>query len=76
METFSGSKQTFPVLFGLPVFRTLLIPRTRLLSEQVHDVGGEFVAALIVLLHLLLVDGPDLGQLGLVVRVFDGSVLQ
>ena len=32
----------------------------------------ELVAALVVLLHLLLVDGPDLRELGLVVRVLDG----
>ncbi len=43
-----------------------------MLSEQIHDVSCEFVAALVVLLDLLLVDGPDLGELGLVVRVLDG----
>ena len=49
------------------------IPRTWLFSQEVHDVSGEFVAALVVLLHLLLVDGADLRQLGLVVGVLDGG---
>ena len=35
--------------------------------------SGKFVAALVVLLHLLLVDGADLRQLGLVVGVLDGG---
>ncbi len=35
--------------------------------------SGEFVAALVVLLNLLLVDGADLRQLGLVVGVLDGG---
>ena len=48
---------------------------SRLLSEKVHDVGGEFVASLLVLFHLLLVDGPDLSQLVLVVSVLDRSAV-
>lgn len=46
-------------------------PCPGLLSQEVHDVGGELVASLLVLLHLLLVDGPDLSQLVLVVGVLD-----
>ena len=48
---------------------------SRLLSEKVHDVSGEFVASLLVLFHLLLVDGPDLSQLVLVVSVLDRSAV-
>ncbi len=37
--------------------------------------GGELVAGLLVLLQLLVVDGPDLGELVAVVRVFDGGLV-
>lgn len=37
--------------------------------------GGELVAALVVLLDLLLVNLPDLRQLVLVVGVFDGRAV-
>ena len=50
-------------------------PGATLFPQQVHDVGGEFVASLLVLLHLLLVDGPDLSQLVLVVSVLDRSAV-
>ena len=33
-----------------------------LLAEKIHDVGSELVAALVVLLDLLLVDGSDLSK--------------
>ena len=36
---------------------------------------GELVASLVVLLHLLLVDLADLGQLVLVVGVLDGRAV-
>ena len=54
------------------------VPCSWLFSEEVHDVRCKLVAALVVLLNLLLVDGPDLRQLGLVVRMLDGcaAVLQ
>ena len=37
--------------------------------------GGEFIAALVVLLNLLLVDGPDLSKLVLVVSVLNGGAV-
>lgn len=49
--------------------------RPGLFSQQVHDVSREFVASLVVLLNLLLVDLPDLSKLVLVVRVFDGRAV-
>jgi hypothetical protein len=37
-------------------------PCSGLLPQQVHHVGGELVAGLVVLLQLLVVDGPDPNQ--------------
>lgn len=42
-----------------------------LLPEQIHDVCGELVARVLILVQLLMVDLADLGQLGAVVRVLD-----
>lgn len=42
-------------------------PGPALLAQQVHDVGGELVAGLLVLLQLRVIDLPDLGQFGSVV---------
>ena len=55
---------------------TSSLPCARLFSQEVHHVSRELVAALVVLLNLLLVDGPDLGQLGFVVGVLDCRILQ
>lgn len=38
------------------------VPGSALFSQQIHDVGGEFIARLLVLLQLLMVDLSDLGQ--------------
>ena len=48
---------------------------TGLFSQQVHDVGCEFVASLLVLFHLLLVNCPTLGKLILVVGVLYGCTV-
>ena len=50
-------------------------PGATLFPQQVHDVGGEFVAALIVLFNLLLVNGSDLGQFIFVVGVLNGRAV-
>ena len=50
-------------------------PGAGLLPEQIHDMGGELVAALVVLLHLLLVDGSNLSKLVLVISVLDGRAV-
>ena len=42
-------------------------PHPRLLSQKIHHMCRELLAALVVLIHLLPVDGPDLRQLPLVV---------
>ena len=42
-----------------------------LLSEEIHDMGGELVTALVVLFNLLLVYGSDLSELILVVRMLN-----
>ncbi len=49
--------------------------RSRLLSQQVHDMRGEFVARLVILLQLLVVNVSDLGQLGPVVSVLNGGLV-
>ena len=49
-------------------------PRPALLSQQIHHVGGELVAGLVVLLQLLVVDCSDLCELTSVVCVFDGCL--
>jgi hypothetical protein len=46
-------------------------PGAALLPKQVHHVSGELVAGILVLVELLVVDLPDLGELGAVVRVLD-----
>lgn len=45
--------------------------RTTLFAQQVHDVRGELVARVLVLVQLLMVDLADLRELGAVVRVLD-----
>uniref|UniRef100_A0A6B0V6Z8 Uncharacterized protein n=1 Tax=Ixodes ricinus TaxID=34613 RepID=A0A6B0V6Z8_IXORI len=47
-------------------------PRPTLLPQKVHHVRRELVARLLVLLQLLVVDLPDLCELGPVVGVLDG----
>jgi len=46
-------------------------PGAGLLAAQVHHMGRELLAALVVLLQLLVVDVPNLGELRLVVAVLD-----
>ena len=48
---------------------------TTLLSKEIHDVGGELVAALVVLFNLLLVNGSDLSELILVVRMLNSCAI-
>ena len=36
--------------------------------------GGELAACLVVLFKLLVVDGPDLGKFGAIVRVLNGGL--
>ena len=42
-------------------------PHPRLLSQKIHHMCRELLAALVVLIHLLPIDGADLCQLPLVV---------
>lgn len=42
-----------------------------LFSEEIHDMGGELVAALVILFNLLLVYGSDLSELILIVRMLN-----
>ena len=46
-------------------------PCSALFSEQVHDVGGELVASLVILLQLLVVNVPNLSEFRSVVGMFD-----
>ncbi len=51
--------------------KIFISPSSGLLPQEVHDVGGELAAGLVVLVQLLVVDAAYLGQLGAVVRVLD-----
>lgn len=42
-----------------------------LLSEKIHDVSGEFVASVLILVEFLVVDLSDLRQLRTVVGMLD-----
>ena len=46
-----------------------------LLSKEIHDVCGELVAALVVLLNLLLINGSDLSELILVIRMLNSRAV-
>ena len=49
--------------------------RATLFTKEIHDMSGELIAALVVLLDLLLINGSDLRELVLVVRMLNSCTV-